>query len=240
MQASSLVLMAGFFSAAVATAGVCLAGEENSPSPEDMRAWLVQLDDDDFGTRERATQSLVKAGKVAVDLVASAIPSGGPEVRLRGFMILSQLALTSDEPTVQRVDAAFDRLASNANAQVAEQAATLRKSFQQQRRERAIESIRRGGGSVSVDGDTIGRVEIREDWTAGDEGLRPLRALPDITWISLEDSPVTDAGLIHIAELKNLTHLYLGRSQVQGPGLVHIPKLPKLVHLSLRYMTGRR
>lgn len=231
-----MIAVKGFCIAIVAAAGVCHAGEDDPPSPEEIRAWIVQLDDDDFGTRERATQNLTKAGSVALSHVASAIPGGGPEVRLRGFMILRQLALQTDEPTSQQVDAALSKLASSANAKVAEQAANLRKNFKQQRRARAIESIRRLGGSVSINSGTIERVEIRGGWTGGDEGLRHLRSLPDITWISLEDSPITDAGLIHLAELTDLTHLYLGKSQVQGPGLVHIKKLKKLEHLSLRYM----
>ena len=214
----------------------CGAAYEDPPSLETIRTWVAQLGDEDFHVRERATQNLIKAQRLSVKLVAAAVLDGGPEVSARGFAILKQLAASPDEPTGTEVGIALDRLAKASDARVAGKAARLFGMLQQQRRARAIDMIRRLGGRVSV---TLGKadgVTIDEDWAGGDQALRNLRLLPDVTRVNLEDSPITDAGMVHLAGLTKLTHLYLGHSQVKGPGLVHLKGLKKLSHLSLRYM----
>jgi hypothetical protein len=74
--------------------GASLVGQaaEASVTPAQIEAAVKQLGDEDFQTRERATELLIKAGEAAKAAAESAAKSNDPEVALRAKIILKRLA----------------------------------------------------------------------------------------------------------------------------------------------------
>jgi len=216
--------------------GRCDEPTGDSPSSETIRQWVVDLDSNSFRIRTLATRGLLKAGRLAAAPVGRAIERGGVEVRERGFLILRRLAASDDLEASAAAERVLDALSKADSAPVAGRAAKIVADFRRDQLHLTILEIQKLGGRVTVRSGKADRVHIRQKWTGGDDGLKLLRRLPDVTWLSLEDSKVTDAGLIHVVELKNLKYIYFGHSRVKGPGLVHLKQLKNLYHLSLRYM----
>ncbi|MBT4868464.1 MAG: hypothetical protein HON53_25430 [Planctomycetaceae bacterium] len=216
--------------------GRCDERTGDSPSSETIRQWTVDLDSNSFRIRTLATRRLIGAGRLAADPVGRAIQHGGTEVRERGFLILRRLIKSDNLDASTEAERVLDTLSKADSAPVAVRSAKIVADFHRDQLRLTILEIQKLGGQVSVRSGKADRVHIRKNWKGGDDGLKLLRRLPDVTWLSLEDSQVTDAGLIHIAELKNLKYIYFGHSRVKGPGLVHLKQLKNLYHLSLRYM----
>jgi hypothetical protein len=231
---SLIVLLAA--SAQAVVVGRCDEPGGDSPSSDRIRQWAADLDSDSFRIRTQATRGLLTAGRLAAAPVGRAIERGGPEVRERGFLVLRRLVASNDVAVSDAAERVLAGLSKSDTTQLARRAAEIVSNARHERINLAIVEIQRLGGQVSVRSGKASRVHIRKGWKGGDDGLRHLRRLPDVTWLSLEDSQVTDAGLVHVAALKNLQNIYFGHSRVTGPGLVQIKQLKNLYHLSLRYM----
>ena len=231
---SLLILLA--ISTQTMAVGRCDEPTGESPSRETIRQWTVDLDSNSFRIRTQATRRLIGAGQLAAAPVGRAIERGGLEVRERGFLVLRRLIESDDSNTSTKVERVLDDLSKNDTAQVAFRATRIVADYHRDRLRVTILEIQKLGGRVTLRSGKADRVHIRKSWTGGDDGLKLLRRLPDVTWLSLEDSQVTDTGLVHVAELKNLKYIYFGHSRVKGPGLVHLKQLKNLYHLSLRYM----
>jgi tetratricopeptide (TPR) repeat protein len=61
-----------------------------APRAEQIARWVEQLGDNDFNTREKASQSLWEAGQAAEDALLQAAKSADPEVRRRAAEILDK------------------------------------------------------------------------------------------------------------------------------------------------------
>lgn len=93
--------------------------------------------------------------------------------------------------------------------------------------ESAIESIRESGGTVSSRGHEV-RMPV-----ATDVDLAPLRQLPGLTHLYLDDTKITDAGLVYLSQASRLSTLSLENTAVTDKGLAHLRGLP-LTFLDLR------
>ncbi len=65
------------------------------------------------------------------------------------------------------------------------------------------------------------------------ELLSELELLTNLTFLKLEDTPVTNAGLERLTGLTNLDNLILNNTQVTDDGLEHLKGLTNLINLSL-------
>ena len=78
---------------------------------EQIDAWIEQLGDDDFQTRERATKKLTEAGADAVGaLEKAAKQSGDAEVRSRAERVLSFFFKGTDQPLRNAAGEALGRI----------------------------------------------------------------------------------------------------------------------------------
>jgi Leucine Rich repeat len=69
--------------------------------------------------------------------------------------------------------------------------------------------------------------------TVRDEQLAPIEQLRDLTFLSLERTPIGDAGVAHLAGLTNLKQLSLAGTKVTDAGLAHLAGLSSLEDLDL-------
>lgn len=78
------------------------AGESSAKSPteDQIRKWVKDLDAEEFQLRQDAEAALKKAGPSAIPFVKAAIEQGGAEVKVRGRRVLDQLGW-SVLPTVK-------------------------------------------------------------------------------------------------------------------------------------------
>src|SRR4051812_37246924 len=70
-----------------------------APSPDPVRGWIHDLDDDRFEVREAASRNLVLAGHKAIPGVAAAAAADSLEVLWRGIAVLRSLSASSEERT---------------------------------------------------------------------------------------------------------------------------------------------
>jgi hypothetical protein len=66
-----------------------------------------------------------------------------------------------------------------------------------------------------------------------DGGLKNIKGLSHLNWLSLDKTNITDDGLIHLKGLNNLNSLWLDETKITDVGMEHIKGLPTLEELSL-------
>lgn len=119
------------------------------PTGEQLQAWISQLDADDYAAREKATRRLTEASVAAIDALAGGIASPSPEVAWRASESLQQIAIQGDEPTLNRVVAALDRLSREGKPGLSKVAQELRGKQARLRHDRAAAQIRSLGGKLA-------------------------------------------------------------------------------------------
>jgi internalin A len=71
----------------------------------------------------------------------------------------------------------------------------------------------------------------------GNEGLRHLKGLTLLRWLSVRNQCITDEGLSYLAGLTKMETLYLRNTQISDEGLVYLRKMNQLKSL---YLSGTR
>lgn len=97
----------------------------------------------------------------------------------------------------------------------------------------AIAAMQRLHGNVTTDaaGHAVSVVLVQSE--ARDADLAPLAALHDLTFLSLERTPIGDAGLASLAGLTDLKSLSLAGTKVTDAGLAQLAGLSSLENLDL-------
>ena len=111
LSAGYAVLSAGYALFAVLICLPAVAGER--PSPEQLQAWVKQLDAEDYAAREEATRQLTAAAEDSIEALAAGVSSQSPEVAWRASESLQEIAIQGSEATLTRVVAALDQLSKN-------------------------------------------------------------------------------------------------------------------------------
>jgi len=129
------------------------------PSAHQLRAWVRQLEADDFALREAAEHNLISSGEAAIAPLAEAIAGTSPEAAWRASAALEKIAIRGDETSVARVAVALQRLSGNHKPALGALAKELIAKQAHARQERAAARIRALGGKFNDDlsaGDVIG------------------------------------------------------------------------------------
>jgi hypothetical protein len=230
--------LAGFLAIFIAAASVRFAGAH-----DDFAGLIADLSSSDFATRQQATAALAEAGPTAFGPLQTAAASTDVEVRRRALSILFAHSLSG------RIDhraLAQDALQRVANASPPAPAAAARETLERVHEVvagNAVAELTRLGATimpVQTGDPLVFNVQIRQTWSGGDAGLALLEHLPEVPWLSLENSPISDAGLVHVAKLGQasygLSKLYLGSSRITGSGLALLAPLESLQYLSLKQL----
>jgi len=132
-------------------------------SPAALLEWsqvVRDLDDDDYPTREQASQKLARAGAPVVPLLCQAVQTGSPEVVWRGTKALEQIAIRGDEAAMEAVVFAVQELSKQARPELAGMAAGLRERQRWFRHQAALKRLRQSGAEVATIGEDG---EVAED-----------------------------------------------------------------------------
>ena len=215
------------------------AAETTADAAAKYAAAVDALHHRDFRARQQAYKTLAEAGAAAVPAIEAGARNGDRETRDRAISLLLSAALSRKKDAGQAGEQALEQLATAKDDSLKRVVRSALDELKGAKLVRAIDRIQALGGTVTsttgVDLDLEGpfAVQINNQWTGGDEGLRLLTDLGNVNWLKLEAAPITNLGLVHVANLKDLEYLYLGYSRVSGEGLPRLD-LPKLRLLSLR------
>jgi hypothetical protein len=204
------------------------AGE--SATTDDVRHWISQLGSDDFGTREEATVRLSRAGFVAIQPVMSAAMNDDLEVACRSVEVLHQLLNAEDLATGDAAADALTRIAESPTGSASDLAADVLGDFQDVRQSRAIEEIRRLGGSVEIGNPDTGNIDgivilLGAKWTGSSTDLKLLKRIPDLEKLSVHGVGVADEDLKQLEGMGRLRAVELFGSKVTADGALRLARM---------------
>jgi PDZ domain-containing protein len=208
---------------------------EPAPAPEQIAAWIVQLDDNRYVVREQATRYLLDAQAAALDPLLATANGESPEPADRAVWVLRRLG-NSKEQDLRRQ--ALERLAQLRNHPQA--AVDALEALAQIRHNEAIVAIQRLGGRY-VTGEQFGpyatpRVELDQQWRGGDAGLVHLRDLIGAYQVIIIGADITAKGAAELQHVNQLREVMLYRTQVTPED---VPALQKLLpHVMIDYRRG--
>jgi hypothetical protein len=211
------------------------AENQPAPTPEQIAAWIVELDDNRYVVREQATRHLLETEAAALDPLLATANGESPEPADRALWVLRRLGNSKDQGLRRQ---ALERLAQLRNHPQA--AAAALEALAQIRHNEAIVAIHRLGGRY-VAGDQFGpymtpRVELDQKWRGGDAGLAHLGNLIGAYQVIIIGADVTAKGAAELQHVSQLREVMLYRTQVTPED---VPALQKLLpHVMIDYRRG--
>jgi hypothetical protein len=206
-----------------------------APTPQQVAAWITQLDDNRYVVREQATRHLLESQAAVLDPLLATANGESPEPADRAVWILRRLG-NSKKQGLRRQ--ALERLAQLRNHPQAAAAAVA--TLAEIRHNEAIFAIHRLGGRY-VTGDQFGpyatpRVELDQKWRGGDAGLAHLRDLIGAYQVIIIGADITAKGAAELQHVNQLREVMLYRTQVTPED---VPALQKLLpHVMIDYRRG--
>ena len=191
-----------------------------------MAAWIVALDSDSFQQREQATKKLTEAGAAAVgplrdDGLKKAV---GPERAWRTVAILKTMCIDGNEALANKAAAALETLAEKGRGSLVPDAKEALTVWKKLRSDRAVQKIAKLGGHIFsyTSADVRGRID--ENWKGGDDGLKLLRDVVNLSDLDVRSSKLTDKALLHLADLESLKTVRLYNAAYTADGVERLKK----------------
>jgi hypothetical protein len=205
-------------------------------SPAEVAAWIVELDDNRYLARERASQQLLEAGSAALDPLLAAANGERPEPADRAVWILRRLSKTSDRFLRRQ---ALERLTMLQNRP--EVAAAARETLVAMRHQEALEAIQRLGGRYRETAMVIGtyalpRVIFDQQWRGGDDGLAHVQGLAAVGTVAVIGTDISAEGLTELQNINGLQDLVLYGTTLEPADVEKLQKL--LPHVKIDYRRG--
>jgi hypothetical protein len=197
-------------SPATKTADAAIAAPDSEPKPlaaAEVDALIQRLDSNQYLTRERATQSLLNAGPVALDPLLSAANGDRPEPADRAVWILRKIADFDDHAVAL---AALDRLVQLKNRPaVVKEASLARAQFYEVA---CREKLAKLGAQLTVDEIPLPehgmirliKVNLSENWTGTNEDLKCITDLRDHRFFRIDGAAADDVTAKLFEDMENL------------------------------------
>ena len=192
--------------------------ELKTASPQEIRAWIEQLDSASFRQRESATRALQSAGSNVIGPIGQAVDQRGPEVAWRALVVLKEICISGDAASSDEAAAVLQKLAESKNRSIVADAKRALVSWRQVRQERAIARISQLGGHVSISGTTIYQLVLDENWQGDTDDLRLLTHLISLSNLDLHGEKFTDEAVPHLARIAGLGQLNLYMTAISPKG----------------------
>lgn len=237
---SASVVIAGVaFSAAILAQAPPDSPTAAAPGDAAIRLWISQLGSNDYGVRQEATRNLERAGRAALPAVAAAAQQDDLEVTTRAVAILRTMLETGEGATEDAAAAALEKVAHAQATSAARLAADILVEYEQLRQDRAIEEIRRLGGTIIVGNPRTGRTDCHQvvlgkQWLGGRNDLLLLRRIVDLEWLSFHSVALTDGDVPAIEGLARLSTLELFGTKITPAGLEQLRSAYPTVRIDLR------
>lgn len=210
-------------------AGASMAAE--TPSAEQIAAWIDALGAPQFSQREAATRSLVEAGVASLPSLREAMRRGDLEVSSRAIEVARGILAGTDaeasaeaerflESVAEGDDPAAARLAGDTlDFHVLGMADEAREKLQSL----GMEFVR----ALAVTGQQGWHAKFSAGWRGTTDDLRLLLRLPGIVVVSLHGVKIDDADLAILGRLRQVTRVELYGTGVDGKQVASLAaKLP--------------
>src|SRR5262245_51360940 len=214
--------MCRFLFPVAALLGSVAAVRADPPTADQIQAWIRDLDNSSFKTRDQAMHGLRRAGPDAAAPLAKAARNGSTEVADRALRLLGEMADGSDAKAEAAARRHLHRLADS-ESNVAGEA----RSILNRKRNRLLLQLTFAGASYRESRDGLTYLDL-DDVTDLDSVLPVLKFFPEIEELSISNKRFTDASATHLTELPNLRDLNLYRSNIGDEGLKHLTGLKNL------------
>lgn len=209
------------------TAAKDTAAKDNGSvkTPAQIEQRIKELDDDRFQVREAATAELMKAGREAVSPLTKAAAEGGLEVTARAIHVLTQLGVSTDVQTAEAARLALEGLSEGRAVAPRERASAALEALDALEVDRATERLKSYGAYFGT-GRFVGGEEtvsyhmvVPKKWTGGNDGIRLLRFLREVNYVSIHGGKITDDAVPYLQKLKHLQRLELYGTEVSEKGV---------------------
>ena len=138
-----LILLTGF--ALCMTFLFCMteanAKDEAQPLPQQAIDSILDLESDDFQTRQQATQKLPEYGEQVIDPLLKVTEGDSLEAAVRAILVIEQIYIQGKEKSVGRAEDALEKLANAKNPSVAIRAEEVIDRHADIREKRAVREI---------------------------------------------------------------------------------------------------
>lgn len=215
----------GYAQAPVSSAAAAPVSAPTASSAAKIQQWIRELDDDRFQVREAASAALVAAGRESVAPLAKAAVEDGLEVTARCVRVLAQLAISDDPVLAESAREVLENLSALKPNVASDRAAAALESLNAREAERAMIKVHKLGANFGS-GDNFHRestvtwhLKLEKPWTGGNDGLKLLRYLDQVRYLSIHGAPLTDDAVPHLARLKHLDRLELYGTRISDAGI---------------------
>tara|TARA_R110002095_G_scaffold79018_1_gene67939 strand:- start:4586 stop:5548 length:963 start_codon:yes stop_codon:yes gene_type:complete len=127
------------------------AEEKETPKlPQQAIEYILDLESDDFKTREKATHALPGFGKQVIEPLLKVTRGDSLEAAVRAILVIENIYVQGKENSISEAEDALDLLTQATNPSVAIRAEEAIDRHADIRKKRAIREIRKRGGTVKV------------------------------------------------------------------------------------------
>jgi hypothetical protein len=172
-----------------------------APSDADVEQWITDLNAPDFHKREEATRQLIEAGTVVAEQLLEAARSSNLETTARITAILRAWMTSGRDDLIETAETALEQLAESKNRSMANRAvAVLNQYAVSISQPRALAQIKKLGGTIRAIEGIPQQVFVQNDvdsffvilgrsWEGGEEGLKYIRRLRNLSMMYLIHNP---------------------------------------------------
>ena len=185
--------------------------EKTTKLPQQAIEYILDLESDDFKTREKATRALPEYGEQVIEPLLKVTKGDSLEASVRAILIIERIYELGKKGSVGKAEDALDALTKVANPSVAVRAEEAINRHAGFREERAVREIRKLGGKVKLwtaediakeppNNNTLpGQVRylvLGARWTGGEKGLRYIKRISHLQALYfIKGHPLSDLVL---------------------------------------------
>ncbi|WP_417387983.1 PDZ domain-containing protein [Gimesia sp.] len=221
-----LILLTGFalwLASCFCTAEV-YAKDEAQPLPQQAIDYILDLESDDFQTRQQATQKLPEYGEQIIPPLLKVTQGDSLEAAVRAILVIEQVYIQGKEKSVGQAEDALEQLAHARNPSVAIRAEEAIDRHADIREKRAVREITKLGGKVIFwTAEDIARtpgastrepgqvryIVLGEKWWSGNEKAPAVTETGGKEKKAAEPTGANERGLRFIKRIRNLETLYM-------------------------------
>ncbi|MCH9654038.1 MAG: PDZ domain-containing protein [Planctomycetes bacterium] len=150
-MSSRLILIAGsVLVASLMFHNALSAAEEPAKLPQQAIEYILDLESEDFQTREKATRTLPDYGEPVIEPLMKVTRGDSLEASVRAILVLEQIYVKGKENSVAKAEDALDQLTRAKNPSVAIRAEEAIDRHADIRKKRAVREIKKMGGNVRL------------------------------------------------------------------------------------------
>jgi hypothetical protein len=224
---------------------------ESPPTSDEVLEAVMNLDDPVYRVRALAANTLVSAGKRAVEPLTKVAETGSSEASNQAMKILEEMIRGGNEETMASARDLLHKLA-HSKFQVRQHALEILK----RNRDRVMDALQKQGAVFQNTAGAfpalyLGKVEnlaavlpfLREfpeldelsilHTKIGDEHFKYLLPLKKLVWLELSHSNIGDESLKHLKTFPDLKSISLANTRITDKGLEQLKELTQLDLLNL-------